>query len=161
MSATITMRVYTGGTATSESTQVTAIDLCSADTATSSLTNRQNNPITVGERSYEKWMKGNMDHPPDNYCNNFQIWKDAAVQASTTLYVGSTYTGAAPASTTSSVATTDFDTQTAGNKLVWYQGTLSATGDETDYVVLQLLVNPSASAGNWTQETISWSFDEA
>jgi hypothetical protein len=51
MAATVTIRVYTGASAGTESSAVSGIDLISADNATNSLANRQANPITAGDRS--------------------------------------------------------------------------------------------------------------
>jgi len=73
MAASLSLRVYTGA-GPSESAAVTGIDLISADNATSTLANRQANPITVGTASYEKWLKLKIDTSPANGVTNFKIW---------------------------------------------------------------------------------------
>ena len=161
MAATVSIRVNTGASAGSQSSTVTGIDLISADNATNSLTNRQNNPITAGNSSYEKWLTAYVDAAPDNYVENFQVWGDGSVQATTTLFLGITQTGVTPTSADSSVATNDFTTYTSGNKLTWHSTQLTGTGSTTDFLVFQLDVGAGADAGNWSQETVNYSYDEA
>jgi len=161
MVATLTLRVYTSTSAGTESASQTGIDLVSADTDTNSLGNRQANPITVGTNSYEKWLKLKVDAAPDNSVTNFLAWGDGAVDSSTTLMVTGDYvTGVTPVATASSIATDDFTDFTSGNKLQWDSGSYSATNDTTDYMVFQLQVDGDAAPGNWTQETVSYSYDE-
>ena len=161
MAATLTLRVYTGSAANTESASVTGIDFVSIDNATNSLGNRQANPITVGTNSYEKWLKLKVDAAPANAVTNFKIWGDGAVMTSTTLkWTGAYVTGVTPVSTTSTKADTDFTTATAGAKGTWDTASYTATNATTKYAVFQLVVASDAGPGNWTQETISFSYDE-
>lgn len=161
MAATITLRVYTGANAATESGSVTGIDLESADNATNSLGNRQSNPITVGTNSYEKWLKLKVDAAPANAVTNFLIWGDGAVQTSTTLnWTGAYVTGATPVTTSSTKANTTFTNFTSGNKGTWDSASYSATNATTKYAVFQLVVDSTCGPGNWTQETINYSWDE-
>jgi len=161
MAATVTIRVdYGAGPTTSAA--ISGIDLISADNASNSLANRTANPITIGNRSYEKWLKARVDAVPDNKVENFQVWGDGAVDAGTTLYVGSTDSYTTPVATASAVATTDFTVCTSGSKFSWSSGSIHDEGAVSDYLVVQLLtVSETASVGNFTQETLSWSFDES
>lgn len=161
MAATVTIRVNTGASAGTESDSVSGIDLISADNATNNLTNRQDNPITAGDSSYEKWLTAKVDAPPDNYVEEFEIWGDGSVDANTTLYVGVTATGVTPTSGDSTVATNNYTTYTSGNKFSWHTSQLTATNETTDFLVLQLDTTVDASAGNWSQETINYSYNEA
>ncbi len=161
MAAGVSIRVYTGSAAGTESGAVTGIDFISADNATNSLANRQANPITVGTRSYEKWLKAKIDTAPANGVANFKWWGDGGVQTSTTLYVTGNYvTGATPTNGTSSVANANWNTYTSGNKLTWDTNSYSATNATTRFAVFQLEVGSDAAAGNWTQETLNYSYDE-
>lgn len=161
MVASLTVRVYTGSSAGTESSAVTGIDLISADNATNSLANRQANPITVNTRSYEKWVKLKVDTAPANGVTNFLIWGDGGVTTSTTFYFTGNYvTGATPTTANSTVATATFTTYTSGNKATWDATSYTATNATTRYAVFQLAVASDASPGNWTQETISYSYDE-
>jgi len=161
MSATVQLYVYTGTDAGTENGPVSGIDLISADNATNSLTNRQDNPIQAGSYSYEKWIRAKVDGAPDNYVENFKFWTDGDVDPNTTLRVGTTPTGATPTDSESSVATNDATNYTSGNKMTWHTNRLTSVGETTDFLVLQLEVGAAASAGNWSQETLHYSYDEA
>ncbi len=161
MAATVTVHVdYGAGPTTSGS--ITGIDLISADNATNSLGNRVANPITIGNRSYEKWIKAYVDVVPDNKVENFQAWGDGAVDANTILYIGSTGSGnyTTPVDTASAVAVTDFTVCTSGSKFSWSSGSISGVGAVSDYLVFQL-DSGTGNTGNWGAETISYSWDES
>ena len=162
MAATVSIRVYTGTDATVESAAVTGIDLISADNATNTSTNRATFPITAGSNSYEKWIKARVDAAPDNYVNTFKLYGDGAVQASTVLYVGATSVGVTPTNATSTeadAAWTDYTNTTNG--LDWHSTNMTAEASTTRYAVFQLAVAADAAAGNWTQETLNYSYNEA
>lgn len=161
MAASLSVRVYTGSAAGTESGAVTGIDFISADNATNSLANRTANPITAGQNSYEKWLKLKVDTAPANGVTNFLIWGDGAVQTSTTLmFTGAYITGTTPTTGSSSIANTNFNNFTAGNKATWDSGNYTATNATTRYSVFQLQVASDCGPGNWTQETINFSYDE-
>lgn len=161
MAATITLRVYTGASAGTESGAVTGIDMISADNATNSLANRQANPIVAGTRSYEKWLKLKVDAAPANAVTNFQLWGDGAVDTSTTLYATANYvTGATPTNGNSTVANTTFTNFTSGNKMTWDTASYTATNATTRYAVFQLAIDATRGPGPVTQETVSYSWDE-
>ncbi len=164
MAATLVLSVSYAGTNGSPTLgePVTGIDLISADNATNSLTNRQNNPITVGTRSYEKWIRLKIATAPQNSVGNFKVWGDGAVDQSTTLWFTSglsAYT--VPISATSTVANVTFTQFTAGGvKATWDSASYFSTGSYTKYIVFQLQVGSDAGPGNWTQETVNYSYDE-
>ena len=161
MAASVSIRCYTATDAGTESAAISGIDLISADNATNTTANRQTNPITAGNKSYEKWLKAYVDTAPDNAVDNFQIWGDGAVQATTDLFIGKTATGVTPTSGDSTVATNDFTSQTAGNKFAWHATDLTGAGSKTDFIVMQMDVGATCAAGNWTQETLSYSLNVA
>jgi hypothetical protein len=166
MVAALSLRVYTGASAGTQSSAVTGIDLISADNATNTLANRQANPITVATASYEKWLKLYVDTAPSNGVTNFKIWGDGAVATSTTLYfTGSYQTGATPTNGTSTIAAVNFNSYTTNNKAVWDAASYSATAATTKYVVFQLAVAADCNPGYWGgtatgAETINYSYDE-
>jgi len=160
MAASLSLRVYTS-TGPTESASRTGIDLISADNDTNSLANRQANPITVGTNSYEKWLKLKIDTAPANGVTNFKIWGDGAVQTSTTLFFTAAYITYQQGTTaTSTIANTTFTNFTAGNKATWDSASYSATNATTRFVTFQLAVAADCGPGNWTQETVSYSYDE-
>jgi hypothetical protein len=161
MAASLSVRVYTGASAGTESASVSGIDMVSADNATNTLANRTANPITVGTNSYEKWVKLKVDTAPANGVTNFKVWGDGAVMTSTTLnFTGAYVTGVAPTTANSTIANTTFTNFTAGNKATWDSTSYTATNATTKYLVLQLAVGSDAGPGNWTQETANFSYDE-
>lgn len=166
MVAALSLHVYTSTNAATESSTVTGIDLISADNPTNSLANRQANPITVGTASYEKWLKLKIDTAPANGVTNFKIWGDGAVAASSTLYFTCAYiTGTTPTNGTSTIAATNFNGYTAGNKAVWDSASYSATAATTKYAVFQLAIGADSNPGYWGSvatgaETVSYSYDE-
>jgi len=161
MAATLTVRVYTSTNAGTESGSQTGIDFISADNATNTIGNRTSFPIDVGTNSYEKWLKLKVDAAPANGVTNFKIWGDGAVQTSTTLnWTGQYITGVTPVATASSKANTTFNNFTSGNKGTWDTHSYTATNATTEYSVFQLVVDATCGPGNWTQETISYGYDE-
>ena len=160
MAASLSLRVYTS-TGPTESAVVTGADLISADNATNTLGNRQANPITVGTNSYEKWLKLKVDTAPANGVTNFKIWGDGAVMTSTTLKFTAAFVTYQQGTTASStIANTTFTNFTSGNKATWDAAAYTATNATTKFTVFQLQVDATAAAGNWTQETVSYSYDE-
>jgi hypothetical protein len=163
MAATLVLAVSTssGPTVTDS---VTGIDLISADNATNSLANRQANPITVGTNSYEKWIRLKITATPANYVQSFKVWFNSTVDSTTTLYFTGAYVtyqqGTTAASTIANAVAT---TYTAGNKAVWdnSQYTAAELDAYTQYLVMQLAVGATAGPGNWTQQTVNYSYDEA
>jgi hypothetical protein len=164
MAAGLILSVQTGaGAGSANETSITGIDLISADNATNTLSNRQAYPITVGTNSYEKWVRLKLATAPSNYVRSFKIWSDGSFDSSTTFaFTGSYITYQQGTTSVSTIATGNFASFTAGGtKAVWDDATYTATNAYTRYVVFQLQVAASAQPGNWTQETISYSYDEA
>jgi len=160
MAATLVLRVSTGSTPTVDT--VTGIDLISADNSTNSLANRQANPITVGTNSYEKWVRLMITATPANYVQSFKVWFNSTVDTSTTLnFTGAYVTYQLATTATSTIADTDATTYDSGNKAVWDNDSYTNTNDVTKHLVMQLAVGSDASPGNWTQQTVNYSYDEA
>jgi hypothetical protein len=161
MVAALSLRVQYGTSPGTQTAAVTGADLISADNGTNSLANRQANPITVGTRSYEKFLKLYVDTAPANGVTNFKIWGDGTTAANTTLYWdGEVAAYSTPVSTASAIATTNFTTITSSSKGTWDTSSLDTIGETTKYVVFQLDVASGATPGNWPTETVSYSYDE-
>jgi hypothetical protein len=163
MAATIVVAVSHGAGPTVEDS-VSGIDLISADNELNTLANRQANPITVGTNSFEKWVRLKITATPANYVQSFQVWFAASVDSSTTLWMTGAYvTYQQGVAATSTYANADAITYTSGNKAVWDVGqyTEGQVDAYTEYLVLQLEVGADAGPGNWTQQTVNYSYDEA
>ena len=86
------------------------------------------------------------------------------MDTSTTLsFTGAYVTYQLGTTATSTIANANATTFTAGNKAVWDNAPYTAanTGSYTKYLVLQLAVGATAGPGNWTQQTVNYSYDEA
>jgi len=163
MAATIVLACSFGAGPT-VTDSVTGIDLISADNATNTLANRQANPITVGTNSFEKWTRLKITATPANYVQSFKAWFNSTVDTSTTLnFTGAFVTYQQGTTATSTVADTNATTHTAGNKAIWdnAQYTAGQLNAYTKYLAMQLQVGATAGPGNWTQQTVNYSYDEA
>lgn len=161
MAATLVLSVSYGSTPTVQDS-VSGIDLISADNASNSLTNRQANPITVGTNSYEKWIRLKITATPANYVRSFKVWFNETVDNSTTLnFTGAYQTYQEGTATTSTIANDDATGWTSTNKATWDNDSYTNTNDYTKYLVMQLQVGSDANPGNWTQQTVNYSYDEA
>lgn len=163
MAATLVLAVSTGAGPT-VTDSVTGIDLISADNATNTLANRQANPITVGTNSYEKWIRLKITATPANYVQSFKVWFNSTVDSTTTLnFTGAFVTYQQGTTAASTVANANATTYTSGNKATWdlAQYTAGQLNAYTKYLVMQLAVGATAGPGNWTQQTVNYSYDEA
>jgi hypothetical protein len=169
MVATVGVFVYTSTNAATESAAaVTGIDLISADNATNSLANRQANPVTCGANSYEKHLRLKMTVAPANACAAFKFWTDGTGQSNVALRAklavgtgGATPgTGDSTPSATSMTGDADAYTYTSGSKGNWDTGSYGTINHVTKAALLQLQPAAGATQGNWTQETLNYSYDE-
>ena len=168
MAATVSLRVYTGTNAATESAAVTGIDFISADNATNSLANRQANPVTVGTNSFSKHLRLKIDSGIINSIGNVKFWTDGTGQSNVALRVklaqgtggASPGTGGTTPSATALTGDADAYSFVSGSKGTWDSATYTTNGHVTKEMILQLQPNASAAAGNWTQETLNYSYDE-
>lgn len=168
MPATVELRVYTGTNAATESAAVTGVDFIAADNATNSLANRQAFPITVGTNSFEKHLRLKWTVAPANALTNFKFWTDGAGQANVGLRAklavgtGGASPGTGDTTPTATAMASDVDayTLTSGAKGTWDSASYSTVNHVSKALLLQLQPTASATQGNWTQETLSFSYDE-
>ena len=161
MSATIQLLVCTGANAATE-TVATGIMLRSNDSAATDKSNPIVVPSAGTSRSYEKWIRWKCTVAPSTQCTNFKYWGPSTTPGTgLTLFAGTTATGAAPSNSDSSVATTQQDTNYYDSShTLAVSGTLTGTNQKTDFVVLQMDVISTASAGDIAQQTHNYSYDE-
>lgn len=168
MVAALSIHVYTGTNAATESGAVTGIDFISADNATNSLGNRTANPVVVGTNSFSKAIRLKVDTSPANGVTNFLFWTDGAGQANVGLRVklaqgtGGATPGTGGVTNSASALTSDSDayTLTSGAKGTWDTASYVTQNNVTKALILQLQPTGSATPGNWTQETLNFSYDE-
>jgi hypothetical protein len=162
--ADVDIHVYTAGPVDGGS--VSGISFLSVDSALSTPASRTSNPISAGDRSYEKWLAAVIGATaPDNWVNDFHVWGDGDVMADTDLYVGFNAAWSDPTNAVSGVAATDFTTYTSAAKGNWHtsgggDANLVNVGDKTKYLVFQLAVGATHPGGAWTQEVIYYDYTE-
>lgn len=165
MAATLVLSVKNGSAPGTWTDNVSGIDLVSADNSYNSLSNRQAYPITVGTQSYEKWIALKITATPTNYVTNFKMWGDGAVDTSTTLaFTAGVTTYSTPQNAVAStIANANWSSYTSGSKATWDTTTYTSASinSYTKFAVFQLQVGATAGPGNWTQETVNYSYDEA
>lgn len=168
MAATVTVNVYTGTNAATESAAVTGIDFISADNATNSLGNRTTFPVTVGTNSFSKAVRLKITVAPSNGITNVLFWTDGTGQANVGLRAklaqgtGGATPGTGGVTNTATALTSDADayTYTSGAKGTWDAASYVTVNNVTKALILQLQPTGAATPGNWTQETLSYSYDE-
>ena len=161
MAATITIMGCTGENAATEAT-ITGLMMRSNDSVAVTKANPITIPASTSVYSYEKWLRFKDTVAPANQCTNFKYWGPNTVPGTgLILNAGTTDTGATPITTVSSVATTQQDTNYYDTShQLSIGGTLTAQNQETDYLVLQLVVASTAGPGDIVQQTHNFSYDE-
>lgn len=139
----LSLRVYTGTNAGTESTAQTGIDLISADNATNSAPNRAANEVAPGTNSFEKWLRLRLDGA--GAATDFWFQNNDEMPDGVVLKMGIADTGVTPTASTSTVATT---TVQAGRHYIWDTSEYSEAGEHTRYLVLQLQVAADADSGS-------------
>jgi len=155
MTAVVTLRVYTGAAAGTESASQTGVALLSVDAATNDPNDHQ---VAKGANSYEKWLRLKIDTADSGEFSHFWIERSGVLPDGVVIKLGVTDTPSTPTSTTSTVATT---TMADGRRYVFDAATLDANGDYTRYLVLQEQVAATAASGVVTQQDFSIGYSES
>lgn len=151
MTASVSMRVYTGTDAATESAAQTSIDLCDADALSGG-------PVVPGTVSFERWLRLRVDVAPAVGVANFWLMNTGDLPDGVSLLFGVTDTPATPVNTVSTVAT---KTLTSGQKFIFDAATLSDVGDHTRYIVIQEVVDADAASGAIPEQALQWGWVEA
>jgi len=167
MAATVSIKEVNGaspGTATT----ITNLRHCTSDTYNPGTSYPIPRPSSGIKRGYWKTIYLNADTSPSGTIDNIKFYCDGSIDwTGCTLYIGTTDTYTQATGTEgdsgddSTVATTDITTYTSSSPLS-VNGSISNpdTGKISDYVILQLDVTSSASAGLLSQETLTFQYDE-
>lgn len=171
MVATLGLFVYSGTNGATESAAaVTGISFFGSTGTAADLNTlgaRQADPIPVGSNSVDKQVRLKITVAPANAVTNFKFWTDGAGTANVGLRAkvigtgGATPgTGGATPATTTLTSDHDAYADTSGAKLTWDSASYSTSGNVTKALQLQLQPTGAATAGNWPQETLNFSYDE-
>jgi len=141
MAANIQIYEYNGAAQT-ETTNVSSIDFVPVDESGTNPRDEQliqPTPAQVFTYSYEKWLKlVVIDMGGASSLGSFRIWYEQDVpETQDTFKMADTSTYITPA-VTNLVATTDLPTSDPGPGSPNVTGTLTAVGDKTDFIVLQV-----------------------
>lgn len=150
MVASLTLRVYYGAGAATESGAQTAIFLSDTDGLTSG-------SIDPGSYSYERWLRLRVDSAPVSGVTNFWLQNEGVLPADVILRFGITDTPSTPVATASAIATMEL---TSGRKFIFDTNTYSETGEHTRYIVLQAQALATADSGPLSQQTPSFGWSE-
>ena len=163
MAATTQFNQYTGSAAGTKNAGATTCYFMAADT-TSSTANRDANPVTVPSSgnaySYELWYKLEATGGTFTSISDIRHYNSAApgtglsIETSANTGTPSNPTGTTPVVTDSTFATTAMPTSDPGAATI--SGTLTSATDESGYVVTQITVASTATAGFSATQTWKW-----
>lgn len=151
----VTLRVYTGTGAATESSPQSAIALMDIDAATVDPTH---NEIAVPGYSYEKWLRVKIDTPAGATFSGFWIERTGDLPDGVVIKLGIASTGATPVAIRSTVAT---KTMATGQQYFFDTASYDTAGDKTSYVVLQAQVAAGAASGNIDQQVFTVGYSQA
>jgi len=150
MPSSLTLRVFYGSGAATESAAQTAIHLSNADGLTSG-------GIDAGSYSYERWLALRVDTAPAVGVSNFWLQNDGVLPADVILRFGIADVPQTPVATQSTIATMEL---TPGRHFIFDTGTYDTVGEHTRYVVLQEQALITADSGALPQQTPSFGWSE-
>lgn len=151
MTATVSMRAYSGVNAGTESGPLTTVPLSSVDDATST------DPVAPGTRSFERWLRLRVDVAPAVGVANFWLTLAGTLPDGVSLLFGVADTPATPVDTVSAVATKQL---TSGQRFIFDADTLTDVGSHSRYVVVQEVVAADATTGDIPDQALAWGFVE-
>jgi hypothetical protein len=133
-----------------------------ADNATVDTSDPINIPAAGTNYSYEKWLILNVTVAPDTNISNLKFYTDGGNGLGTGvgLYAKAVTSYSTPALGTSTAGYTDAFTYTSGSALSLGAGPYTSTGEKGDHAVLLMTVGDTASPGQTSSETITFSYDE-
>lgn len=150
MTASLSLRVYYGANAATESAAQTAIHLSDTDGLTSG-------GIDPGTYSFERWLRLRVDTAPANGVTNFWLQNEGVLPADVILRFGITDLPATPVATQSAIATMEL---TPGRHFIFDVNTYTEAGEYTRYIVLQEQALVTADSGALPQQTPSFGWSE-
>lgn len=149
---------------------ITNLNLVSVDSSSASASA---NPVTAGNRSYQKWIRYELHAINDsNKIDNFQVWMTPAPSTTGVSYVTNLQTASPPNDAYQTPATADEDgtltdqsmpTSDPGSWNIGVSGAntgLTSNGTHSDYIVVQLVTTGSTPPGNLPQKTFHFQYDE-
>lgn len=137
MAADLTVRIYTGTNAGTESAAQSAINLGSTDDIPGS-------DVAPGTYSFERWVRLRVDSAPALGVANFWFETSGDLPDGVVVRFGVTDTPATPVATASAVATRELQPD---RRYIFDTNTYAASGDHTRYLVFQEQVASDVDPG--------------
>lgn len=162
----ISLSVTFGASPGSVTDNVEGFDLLTGDNATYSAPNRVAFPIRVPSSgtnySYTKWVRLRAKNAPSAQLYNFKVWGPNAVpETGVTMYWKAVSAYETPTTPTSTAGFARQDTNyTSSGSALTISGTLTASGEYSDYLVMMYTCSTSATQGTVTQINLNYSYDE-
>lgn len=150
MAAEISVRVYTGTNAGTESAAQTEVTLCAEDAVIG-------DPVQPGTRSFERVVALKIDAAPDVGVANFWVQNTGELPDGVSLKFGVTDTPTTPVATASAVATKDL---VSGQRYIFDTNTYTEVGEKTRYLVIQEVVAADADSGDIPDQALSFGWAE-
>lgn len=127
MAADLSLRVYTGTNAGTESAAQSSVNLGSTDDI-------PGGDVVPGTYSYERWVRLRVDSPPALGVANFWFETAGDLPEGVEIRFGVTDTPATPVATASAVATKELQPD---RRYIFDTNTYAEAGDHTRYLVFQ------------------------
>ena len=162
----ISLSVTAGASPGSVTNDVEGFDLISGDNSSYSSANRVAFPLRVPSTgtnySYTKWVRLRAKNAPSAQLYNFKCWGPNAVpETGITMYWKAVAAYETPTTPTSTAGFTQQDTNyTSSGTALTISGTLTASGEYSDYLVMMYTCGTSATQGTVTQINLNYSYDE-
>ena len=167
MAASVTLHVYTGTNAGTESAAQTGISFLSIDSAATDGATRLANAVVAGTNSFSKHLRLKFGGT-FTQCGNVKFWTDGTgttnvgLRAKLAVGTGGATPGTGDSTPSASALSGDADaySYTSGAKGTWDSANYTTAGHVSKACVLQLQPTGSATQGTWPQETLNYSWDE-
>ena len=115
--------------------------------------------------SMEAWLYLKVTKAPDNYIRNVRFWGTGSNPAGIIMFVGTSastaYTPTSDRSTKAIYSATEYASNT--DYMIWSQKNLTAIGDKTSALIMQVHVTSAAAQGDLYSDdlTMHYAYDEA
>lgn len=150
MTASLSLRVYTGTGAGTESAAQTGIAFMDIDSAAN---DPDSNQVAPGANSFEKWLRLRVESADDQTVSGFWVERTGDLPDGVTVKLGISAAPATPVATESTIAS---KTMHAGQKYYFDAAAYSSAGDHSSYLVLQEIVAADAASGQIDQQLVEF-----
>lgn len=149
MTASVTLRVYTGNGAATESSAQTGFTFTNADALSGG-------SVAHGTNSFERWVRLAIDNPGTSTLTTFSFRGAPDLPDGVTVLYGVSDVGVTPVNTTSLIATKTLGSE----RVIWDVNEYDTAGDRTKRLVFQLQAASGAVLGAIPQEVVLFQWQQ-